>query len=255
MPIEIVTIPCRADNYAFLAHDPATGVTAVIDVPDAAPIAAVLASKDWKLRDILLTHHHVDHVEGVEALRAATGAKVHGARADAHRLPRLDRMLAEGDAIDIGSEEGRVIDVSGHTLNHLAFHFPGAGAVFTADSLMALGCGRVFEGTPEMMWQSLSKLAALPPETIVYSGHEYTATNARFALTIDPDNAALAQRARAVFAATEKGTPTVPSRLSDELATNPFLRAADPSIRRHLGLENATNAEVFAEIRGRKDRF
>ena len=255
MPIEIVTIPCRTDNYAFLAHDTATGVTAVVDVPDAAPIAAALAARDWKLRDILLTHHHHDHVEGVETLRAATGAKVHGARADAHRLPRLDRLLIEGDAIDIGSEEGRVIDVSGHTINHVAFHFPGAGVVFTADSLMALGCGRVFEGTPEMMWNSLSKLAALPPETLVCSGHEYTATNARFALTVDPDNPALANRARTVFDATEKGRPTVPSRLSEELATNPFLRATDPAIRKNLGLESATDAEVFAEIRSRKDRF
>lgn len=255
MPIEIVTIPCRTDNYAFLAHDPATGVTAVVDVPDAAPIAAALAARDWKLRDILLTHHHHDHVEGVEALRAATGARVHGARADAHRLPRLDRALAEGDPIAIGSEEGRVIDVSGHTIGHLAFHFPAAGVVFTADSLMALGCGRVFEGTPEMMWQSLSKLAALPPDTLVCSGHEYTAANARFALTVDPDNPALAARAKAVFEAREKGRPTVPTRLSDELATNPFLRAADPAIRRHLGMENATDAAVFAEIRARKDRF
>lgn len=255
MPIEIVTIPCRTDNYAFLAHDAATGVTAVVDVPDAAPIAAALAARDWKLRDILLTHHHHDHVEGVEALRAATGAKVHGARADAHRLPRLDRALAEGDAIDIGSEEGRVLDVSGHTVGHLAFHFPGAAAVFTADSLMALGCGRIFEGTPEMMWKSLSKLAALPPETLVCSGHEYTAANARFALTVDPDNPALAERAKAVFAATEKGAPTVPSRLSEELATNPFLRAADPSIRKRLGMEGAADWEVFAEIRARKDNF
>jgi hydroxyacylglutathione hydrolase len=255
MPIEIVTIPCRSDNYAYLAHDPATGTTAVIDVPEAAPIAAALAARDWKLRDILLTHHHTDHVEGVEALRAATGAKVQGARADAHRLPPLDRALAEGEAIDIGSEEGTVIDVSGHTIGHIAFYFPETGVVFTADSLMALGCGRVFEGTMPMMWASLSKLAALPPETLVCSGHEYTAANARFALTIDPDNAALATRAAAVFAATEQGRPTVPTRLAEELATNPFLRAADPAIRARLGMETASDAEVFAEIRKRKDRF
>ena len=180
---------------------------------------------------------------------------MHGALADTHRLPALDRALCEGDAINIGSEEGRVIDVSGHTLGHIAFYFPDAGAVFTADSLMALGCGRVFEGTMPMMWQSLSKLAALPPETLVCSGHEYAAANARFALTIDPDNPALAARAKAVFAATQAGLPTVPSRLSEELATNPFLRAADPAIRARLGLEGATDAEVFAEIRRRKDRF
>lgn len=255
MPIEIVTVPCRSDNYAYLAHDPATGTTAVIDAPEAAPIAAALAARDWKLRDILLTHHHADHVEGVEALRAATGAKVQGALADRHRLPALDRALSDGDAIDIGSEEGRVIDVSGHTIGHIAFYFPGAGVVFTGDSLMALGCGRVFEGTMPMMWASLSKLAALPFETLVCSGHEYTAANARFALTIDPVNPALAARAKAVFAASENGTPTVPTRLSEELETNPFLRAADPAIRAQLGLETATDAEVFAEIRNRKDRF
>ncbi|MBC7157739.1 MAG: hydroxyacylglutathione hydrolase [Rhodobacteraceae bacterium] len=255
MPLQIVTVPCRTDNYAFLAHDPATGQTAVVDVPEAAPIAAALAERDWKLRDILLTHHHTDHVEGVETLRAMTGARVQGAAADAHRLPRLDRALTEGEAVLIGSDEGVVVDVSGHTVGHIAFHFPASQVVFTADSLMALGCGRVFEGTMQMMWESLSKLAALPPETLVCSGHEYTAANARFALSVDPDNPALRARADAVAQARAEGRATVPSRLSEELATNPFLRAADPAIRAHLGLQGATDADVFAELRRRKDAF
>ena len=151
---EIVTIPCLKDNYAYLLHDPATGATAVVDVPEAPPIQAALADRGWTLSDIVLTHHHWDHVDGVEALREATGAKVWGASADAHRLPPLDRALAEGDTVTIGGLTGHVIDVPGHTVGHVALHFPQAGAVFTADSLMALGCGRLFEGTPEQIWRA-----------------------------------------------------------------------------------------------------
>ena len=254
-PLEIVTVPCRTDNYAYLVRDPASGETAVVDVPEAAPILAALADRGWDLHQILLTHHHDDHVAGVAEVRAATGAKVLGAAADSHRLPPLDRALAEGDEIAVGGVTGRVIDVSGHTVGHVAFHFPAAKAAFTADSLMALGCGRVFEGTPEMMWDSLTKLSALPPETTICSGHEYTQTNARFALTLEPENAALKDRAARVEAAREKGAPTVPSRLAEEHATNPFLRAGDPGLKAALGMADATDVEVFAEIRGRKDRF
>jgi hydroxyacylglutathione hydrolase len=252
---EIVTIPCRTDNYAFLLHDPATGATAVVDVPEAASIKAALAARGWTLTDILITHHHGDHVEGVEALRKATGARVWGAAADAHRLPPLDRALAEGDIVTIGGLTGHVIDVSGHTVGHVAFHFPQAGAVFTADSLMALGCGRLFEGSAPQMWESLLKLAALPPETLVCSGHEYTQANARFALTVDPENSALISRVKAIDAARAAHRPTVPSTLSEELATNPFLRAADPAIARHLDLEGADPVTVFARIRSLKDAF
>ena len=252
---EIVTVPCLQDNYAFLLHDPASGATAVIDVPDAAPIEAALAARGWRLSDILITHHHWDHVDGVEALRAATGAKVWGAAADAHRLPPLDHALSEGDSVTIGGLKGHVIDVSGHTVGHVAYHFPQAGAVFTADSLMALGCGRLFEGTAPQMWDSLSKLAALPPDTLVCSGHEYTAGNARFALTIEPGNAQLTSRAGRIDAAHAAGQPTVPSRLSEELETNPFLRAAEPGIAERLGMAGAAPAEVFAEVRRRKDAF
>ncbi|MCB2115542.1 MAG: hydroxyacylglutathione hydrolase [Rhodobacteraceae bacterium] len=255
MPLEIVTVPCLTDNYAYLAHDPATDATAIIDAPEAAPILQALTTRGWKATHILLTHHHDDHIAGVPALVAATGAKVVGAAADAHRLPPLDVELREGDTVKIGVSAGSVIEVPGHTLGHIAFYFPDSAAVFTADSLMALGCGRVFEGTRPQMWESLTKLAALPPETLVYSGHEYTASNARFALTIEPENAALQARAAAVAAAREEGRATVPARLEEELATNPFLRAASTPIRARLGLRDATDAEVFGEIRGRKDRF
>lgn len=252
---EIVTIPCLQDNYAYLLPDPATGRTALIDAPEAAPIEAALAARGWQLTDIVITHHHWDHVDGVEALRSATGARVWGAAADAHRLPPLDHALAEGDSVEIGTLQGRVIDVSGHTVGHVAYHFPEAGAAFTADSLMALGCGRLFEGTPGQMWESLQKLAALPPETLVCSGHEYTAANARFALTIEPGNAALRSRSDAVAAARAEGRPTVPSSLTEELATNPFLRAADPGIAAQLDMAGAAPADVFARIRSLKDAF
>jgi len=255
MPLQIVTIPCLKDNYAYLAHDPATEATAVIDVPEALPILNALRERGWRASHILITHHHADHIDGVETLATATGARVIGAAADAHRLPPLTEAVSEGDTVRIGMSEGHVIDVSGHTVGHIAFHFPDSGVVFTADSLMALGCGRVFEGTMEQMWQSLSKLAALPPDTLVCSGHEYTAANARFALTIEPDNAVLQARAAAVNEARAAGKPTVPSRLAEELATNPFLRAGRPEVKSALGMTEASDAEVFAEIRRRKDRF
>lgn len=255
MPLDIRTIPCLSDNYAYLAHDADTGATAVIDVPEAGPIIAALAQTGWTLTDVLITHHHWDHVDGLAALLAAHPARVVGAAADAHRLPRLDLALNEGDALSIGSETGTVIDVSGHTINHIAYHFADAHALFTADSLMALGCGRVFEGTKPQMHESMQKLAALPGETVVYSGHEYTAANAKFALTIDPDNPDLISRIKDVTAKRASGTPTVPSLLSQELATNPFLRAHDPAVQAHLGMTGANATDVFTEIRTRKDNF
>jgi len=255
MPLDLVTIPCLSDNYAFLIHDAVSGETAVIDVPEAAPILAALRQRGWTLSQILLTHHHDDHIQGVAELRAATGAKVAGYAADAHRLPPLDTALVEGQTVQVGAESAAVIDVSGHTLGHIAFHFPASALVFTADSLMACGCGRLFEGSGPQMWASLSKLARLPPETLVCSGHEYTASNARFAMSLEPDNQALISRVAAIADARDKGQPTVPSRLSDELATNPFLRASHPQMKARLGLSEATDAAVFTEIRARKDRF
>lgn len=255
MALELVTIPCLADNYAYLIHDAASGATGVVDVPDAAPILAALQARGWQLSDILITHHHDDHIRGVAGLRAATGARVWGAAADARRLPPLDVALAEGDAVLIGTQQGRVIGVSGHTIGHIAFHFPQSALAFTADSLMALGCGRLFEGSADLMWQSLGKLAALPPETLICSGHEYAAANARFALTLDPGNPALISRHAEITRLRAAGQPTVPSRLADELATNPFLRASDPVLKAAVGLAGAPDAAVFAEIRARKDRF
>jgi len=255
MPLELVTLPCLADNYAYLLHNAETGQTALIDAPDAAPIRAALAERGWGLELILLTHHHPDHIDGVEPLREAFGAKVVGAAADAHRLPKLDLAVQDGDVIDVLGLKAHVIDVSGHTLGHIALHLPEIGTVFTADSLMALGCGRLFEGTPDQMWQSLCKLRALPADTLVCSGHEYTASNARFALTIEPGNAALLARTKDIAAKRARGEATVPSLLSEEIATNPFLRADLPEVKAAIGMAGASDVAVFAEIRGRKDRF
>lgn len=252
---QIVTIPCLGDNYAFLLHDPESGRTALVDAPEAGPIRAELDARGWTLSDILITHHHDDHIQAVAALRGPGGARIWGAGADRERLPRLDHELAEGDAVRIGGLSGHVIEVPGHTIGHIAFHFPDAGAVFTADSLMALGCGRLFEGTAEQMWDSLQKLAALPPETLVCSGHEYTMSNAKFALSIEPQNAALISRIEKIKSARAADSPTVPSKLADELATNPFLRAHLDDLKSGIGMSGEPDVEVFAEIRARKDRF
>ena len=255
MSLEIVTIPCLEDNYAFLLHDSATGKTAAVDVPDSGPILAVLEERGWDLDEIWLTHHHDDHIDGVPELRTATGAKVTGAAADAHRLPPLDRQVNDEEVFDFAGHPVRVIDVSFHTIGHIAFYVADAKAVFSADSLMALGCGRIFEGNAEQGWQSLSKLAALPPDTLVCSGHEYTLSNARFAMSVDAGNPALQKRMAEVEQAVREGRATVPSLLSEELATNPFLRATSAEMKRSVGMENAKDWEVFAEVRKRKDNF
>lgn len=255
MPLEIVTIPCLSDNYAFLAHDASSGETALVDAPEAGPVLNVLSERGWKLSHVLLTHHHFDHVEGLPEILAEHTAKVIGAASDAHRLPDLDVQVAEGDSLTIGGEPVHVLDVSGHTVGHIAFHMPDSHAVFTADSLMALGCGRLFEGSAEQMWSSLSKLAALPDDTIVYSGHEYTQANGRFAETIEPENEDLQDRIGEIAEKRQAGLPTVPSSLRLERATNPFLRAAEPAIQARLGMAGAAADKVFAEIRARKDRF
>lgn len=248
---EIVTVPCLQDNYAFLLHDPDTEHTVLVDAPDAAPILKALSERGWSLHHILITHHHDDHIGGVDALVQATGAKVWGNGADAARLPSLDHPVAAGGQIDVGPFSFDVLDVPGHTIGHIAF--VGDGVAFTADSLMALGCGRLFEGTPDMMWTSLQQFKELPPETLVYSGHEYTQSNARFAVAIDPDNAELNARVARIDADRAAGKPTVPSTLGEELATNPFLRA--DVLKKNLGMEGADDVAVFAQIRARKDRF
>ncbi|MBT9247517.1 hydroxyacylglutathione hydrolase [Gemmobacter fulvus] len=255
MPLELVTVPCLKDNYAFLIHDPGSRATAVVDVPEAAPIRAALKARNWTLTHVLLTHHHWDHIDGVADLIDGTEAKVIGAAADAHRLPPLDLALTEGDSFWVGGAEGQVIDVPGHTVGHIAFYFPQSALVFTGDSLMAMGCGRLFEGTPDQMWQSLCKLAALPPETQVCSGHEYTTSNARFAQSLEEMTPALILRLDAIARARDAGLPTVPSLLGEELATNPFLRAGTPALKAAIGMADAQDAAVFAELRARKDNF
>ncbi|MEQ6248855.1 hydroxyacylglutathione hydrolase [Sulfitobacter sp. HNIBRBA3233] len=251
----LVTIPCLSDNYAFLLRDKSSGDVALIDVPEADPILHELDARGWKLSQIWLTHHHFDHVDGLPALLKQQQAPVYGAKADAERLPDLDVALADGESFAFGENDIDVLDVSGHTIGHIAFYAPAAGMAFTADSLMALGCGRLFEGTPAQMWDSLSKMSDWPDETLICSGHEYTASNAKFALTVDPDNAALQARSDAIRAAREAGRFTVPSRMGEERATNPFLRPQDATIRAGLGMQDATDAEVFGEIRARKDNF
>jgi hydroxyacylglutathione hydrolase len=253
MTFKILTIPCLSDNYAFLLHH--AGKTALVDAPEAAPVTSALANNGWGLDEIWLTHHHHDHTGAVKELRVETGAIIRGARADLRRLPALDSELNDGETFTFAGSDVNVMDVSGHTVGHIAFHVPDAKAVFTADSLMALGCGRLFEGSAEQMWSSLSKLAALPSDTQVCSGHEYTATNAKFALTIEPDNDALRKRAEDIAASRAAGRATVPSILSLELETNPFLRAGLQSVKDALNMSNESDVAVFAEIRRRKDSF
>jgi hydroxyacylglutathione hydrolase len=225
----------------------------LVDAPEAAPIEAALAVRGWALDLILITHHHPDHIQAVDALRGT--AKVAGNAADKARLPRLDLEVRPGDRVALGESLAEVLDVPGHTIGHVAYYFAGAGALFSADSLMLMGCGRLFEGTAEQMWASLSRMAALPDATRVYSGHEYAASNVRFALSVDGENVALKTRAAEIAAMRERGEPTVPARLDLERATNPFLRAGDADFKSRLGLGNLPDAQVFAEIRRRKDAF
>jgi len=253
--LEIALVPCLKDNYAYLLRDPATGAVAVVDPSEAAPVEKALKVLGWKLTHILNTHHHWDHTGGNHALKAASGAVVVGPRPDKERIPDIDVAVGEGESFKLGEAEARVLFIPGHTRGHIAFWFPESKAVFCGDTLFAIGCGRLFEGTPQQMWSSLGKLKALPEDTRVYCGHEYTQANARFALTVEPRNAALAARARAVDAARAKGLPTIPSTIGEERATNPFFRADESGIAETLGLAGADAVAVFAEVRQRKDNF
>jgi hydroxyacylglutathione hydrolase len=255
MPLDIITIPCLNDNYAYAVQDTASGEVAIIDAPDAAPILRAVSFKGWGLNQIYLTHHHPDHIQGLEILRQAVEAPVVGAKADMHRLPELALGVEEGDSFTLGHQAVQVYDVSGHTIGHVAFYFPESDAIFTGDSLMVMGCGRVFEGDPQMMWNSLSKMMDLPPETRIYSGHEYTAANAKFALSIEPENKALIERVDQISMARARGDDTMGSTLALEMQTNPFLRAHLPEMKAALGMEGAEDWQVFGEIRKRKDNF
>ena len=255
MPVEIVTVTCRQDNYAYLVRDSATGQTALVDAPEVEPIVEALQARDWGLDQIWVTHHHGDHTEGVEDLRRRYGPEVVGHVKDRARLPKLDHELSEGETVALGQTTARVIDVSGHTVGHIAFVLDADRVAFSADSLMALGCGRVFEGTHAMMWESLAKFLAMPEDMRIYSGHNYGEANGRFALSIEPGNAALKDRIERIKAADRQGEPIVPSTIADEKATNPFLRATESGVKQAVGLAGADDASVFAEIRRRKDAF
>lgn len=253
--LQVERLPLLQDNYAWLVLDTDTNVSGIVDPAVAAPVLARLRELDRGLDWILATHHHADHVGGNLELKAATGCRIAGAEVDAHRIPGIDLRLSEGERFAFGSRSAEIIATPGHTSGHISFWFADDKALFCADTLFALGCGRLIEGDAPTMLRSLAKLRALPDDTLVYCGHEYTLTNARFALTVDPDNETLRARAASVAAMREQGSPTVPSTLGEEKATNPFLRWDDPSIRRRLGLANAADAEVLGEIRRRKDRF
>ena len=253
--LKIEQIPVLSDNYVYLVHEPQAGATAVVDPAVAAPVLDRLEAQGWRLDWILSTHHHADHTGGNLELKQATGCQIAGPKADAARIPGIDLGLAEGDRFRLGDAEAEVFETPGHTSGHISYWFADAGVLFCADTLFSLGCGRLFEGTPAQMWRSLAKFAPLPDAALVYCAHEYTQSNARFALSVDPDNPTLRARAAEVERLRAAGRPTVPSTLGAERAANPFLRAGDAAIRRRLGMEDADDVAVFAELRKRKDHF
>ncbi len=253
--LQIHQFPCLGDNYGYLVHDPDSGLTATIDSPDAEAIGRALAERGWKLDYILNTHHHADHAGGNLALKASTSCTIIGARADAARIPGIDIQVSEGDSFALGTHSARIIETPGHTRAHICYCFDADRVAFVGDTLFSMGCGRLFEGTPAQMWTSLQKIMQLPDETRLFCAHEYTQSNGRFALSVEPDNPALLARMREVDALRAANQPTVPSTLGVEKATNPFLRPASPRLRATLGLAAATDTEVFAETRKRKDQF
>ncbi|MGN6763552.1 MAG: hydroxyacylglutathione hydrolase [Rhizobiaceae bacterium] len=255
MAIEIDQFMCLSDNFGVMIHDRESGATALVDAPEEAPILAALERTGWKPSIIFTTHHHTDHVQANLALKEKFGLKIIGPKAEASKIPGIDETVVEGDTLSFGDEPVRVIETPGHTAGHVSYHFPQSGVVFTADTLFALGCGRLFECPPETMFASLKKLTVLPGATRVYCGHEYTEANARFAVTIDPENSALVARAAEIRKLRAEGKPTLPTTIERELETNPFLRWHDAGVRNTLGMPKASDEEVFAEIRKRKDNF
>ncbi len=251
--LQIHQFPCLNDNYGVLIHDEAAGLTASIDAPDAAAVQSALAAQGWKLTHILTTHHHADHTGGNMALKDATNCEIIGPAAERAKIPGIDKAVGEGDTFSFGSFDVQVFDTPGHTSGHISYYIPAAKVAFAGDTMFALGCGRLFEGTPQQMWESLSKLMALPDDTEVYCGHEYTLSNAKFAVSVDPGNADLKARLAEIEAKRTRGEPTVPTSIGLERATSPFVRAGDPGLRAQLGMADAADWEVFAEVRKRKD--
>jgi hydroxyacylglutathione hydrolase len=246
---------CLKDNFGVLLHDPATGATAAIDAPEAAPVEAALQRTGWRLTDILVTHHHGDHTAGIPELKRRHRCRVVAPATEAAKIPDVDATVREGSKVKVGVLEADVIETPGHTAGHVSYHFAAEKLVFAGDTLFSIGCGRVIEGTPEMMWASLCRLRALPSDTHIYCGHEYTLANIKFAQTIEPSNRALAARAAEAARQMAEGRPTIPTTIEQEKAANPFLRADVPAVAAAVGLAGKPAAEVFAEIRARKNRF
>jgi hydroxyacylglutathione hydrolase len=254
-PIEVHMFPCLSDNYGYLIHDAEADLTAAIDTPAADTIQVALRDKGWRLTHIFNTHHHADHAGGNLALKAATGCQIVGPRADAARIPGIDVEVGDGDRFEFGRHAVEVFDTPGHTTGHIVYYLPDDGVAFVGDTLFSLGCGRLFEGTPAQMWGSLQKLMRWPDATRLYCAHEYTQANARFALTVEPGNAALVARSRDVDALRARNRPTVPTTLGEEKAANPFLRPSSAEIQRTVGCDGGDLVEVFARVRALKDAF
>lgn len=255
MAVDLRLVPCLSDNYAVIFRVPETGAVVLVDAPEFAAVDRALEEAGWKLTHILVTHKHADHIDGIPGLVEKYAPQVIAPAAEAEVIPHVTKTVREGDKVDVGGLIADVYETPGHTLGHVAFHFPTEKLLFAGDTLFALGCGRLFEGTPADMWRSLQKLRALPDDTAVFCGHEYTLSNARFALTIEPDNGDLKRRVAEIEEARKAGRPTVPFALGLDKATSPFLRADEDSVAAGVGLSGAESARVFAEVRGRKDRF
>jgi hydroxyacylglutathione hydrolase len=255
MPAQTYLFGCLSDNFGVLLHDPETGATASIDAPEAGPVEAALKKTGWRLTDILVTHHHGDHTAGIGELKAHHDCRVTAPRREAQRIAHVDATVAEGETVQVGSLQGRVLDTPGHTAGHISYVFPADKLAFVGDTLFSIGCGRVIEGDPQMMWNSLLKLRGLPDDTHFYCGHEYTEANIRFAKSIEPNNKALAARAEEVTKLRAAGKPTIPATIGGEKAANPFLRADNSELAKSLGLGGQPAWKVFAEIRERKNRF
>lgn len=253
--IEIRQFMCRTDNFGVLVHDEANGVTISIDAPEEGPIVAALEREGWTLTHILTTHHHDDHVEANTALKQRFGVEIIGPKGEADRIPGIDRSVGGGDRFRLGSLEIEVIDTPGHTLGSVSYHLPGVEAVFVGDALFSMGCGRLLEGTAEMLWESLKRLRELPEATMIYCGHEYTAKNAAFAVDVDPGNTRLRERVRQVEDLRVAHKATLPVSLKKELRTNPFLRADDAELASAIGMDDSSPAEIFAALRRRRDIF
>jgi len=255
MPAEIRLFRCLSDNYGVLLHDSETGATASIDAPEAGPVEAALKEMGWRLTDILVTHHHADHTQGIQALKDRHKCRVVAPAGEAAKVPAVDEIVREGDTVKVGNLAANVIETPGHTLGHIAYWFHKDKLAFVGDTLFSIGCGRVIEGTPQQMWNSLKKLRDLPDDTQIYCGHEYTLANIKFALSIDKGNPVLNSRKAQAREQVQKGEATIPVTIGDEKLANPFLRADVPDLATDIGMTGKPPAEVFAEIRARKNKF